>query len=132
MLTKIMPKSKVMLSLETPRGSRYSGATCSHFTATGCSPEIKDNEMSNDKHDTVTVTYNGADEEVRYQPNAAIQALLEHAKQAFGLQNSPNNHLLALFTEDGVELDDTKSAADAGVKPGMLLVLRQSTVKGGA
>jgi hypothetical protein len=60
-------------------------------------------------------------------------AATEHQGQhAFNLQNSPNNHLLALFTEDGVELDDTRSAADAGVKPGMLLVLRQSTVKGGA
>ncbi|UQU62527.1 EsaB/YukD family protein [Couchioplanes caeruleus] len=88
--------------------------------------------MSNDKHDTVTVTYNGADEDVRYQPNAAIQALLQQAKHAFALQNSPNNHLLALFTGDGVELDDNQSAADAGVKPGMLLVLRQSTVKGGS
>ncbi|MFG2058503.1 DUF2604 domain-containing protein [Micromonospora sp. NPDC048930] len=88
--------------------------------------------MSNDKHDTVTVTYNGTDEDVRYQPNAAIQALLQQAKHAFNLQNSPNNHLLALFTEDGVELDDNQSAADAGVKPGVLLVLRQSTVKGGS
>ena len=88
--------------------------------------------MSSEKNDTVTVTYNGADEEVRYQPHAAIEALLVHAKQSFGLQNSPNNHLLALFTENGVELDDKQSAAEAGVKPGMVLVLRQSTVKGGA
>ncbi len=44
----------------------------------------------------------------------------------------PNNHLLSLFTEAGVELDDKKPAQDAGVVPGMLLVLRQSKVKGGA
>ncbi|MET8063068.1 hypothetical protein [Micromonospora sp. NPDC005313] len=82
--------------------------------------------------DTVTVTFNGADREVDYQPHAAVQALLAHAKQAFGMQEAPNNHLLSLFTEGGVELNDNLSAKDAGVTPGMLLVLRQSTVKGGA
>jgi hypothetical protein len=48
--------------------------------------------------------------------------------RAFGVQS---NHLLSLFTEGGTELDDKKTARDAGVVPGMLLVLRQSTVKGG-
>ena len=88
--------------------------------------------MTSEHRDTVTVTSNGADKQVEYQPHAAVQALLDHAKQAFGLQNMPNNHLLSLFTEGGVELDDKKSAQDAGVVPGMLLVLRQSKVKGGA
>jgi hypothetical protein len=85
--------------------------------------------MSDERRDTVTVTYNGADKEVAYQPDALVQVLLEHAKQTFGVQS---NHLLSLFTEGGTELDDKQTAKDAGVKPGMLLVLRQSTVKGGA
>ena len=88
--------------------------------------------MTREHRDTVTVTFNGADQQVEYQPNAAVQALLDHAKQAFNIQNAPNNHLLSLFTESGVELDDKTSAQDAGVVPGMLLVLRQSKVKGGA
>lgn len=86
--------------------------------------------MANEQHrDTVTVTFNGVDKEIAYQPNATVQALLEHAKQAFGVQT---NHLLSLFTEAGVELTDNQSARDAGIVPGALLVLRQSTVKGGA
>jgi hypothetical protein len=82
-----------------------------------------------DEHDTVTITFNGADKEIGYQPEALVQVLLDHAKQAFGVQS---NHLLSLFTEGGIELDDKKKARDAGVAPRMLLVLRQSTVKGGA
>jgi hypothetical protein len=41
-----------------------------------------------------------------------------------------SQHLLSLFTDGGTELDDKKTAKAAGVEPGMLLVLRQSTVKG--
>jgi len=85
--------------------------------------------VSSEHRDTVTVTFNGADKEIVYQPEALVQVLLDHAKQAFGVQS---NHLLSLFTEGGGELDDKKTAAQAGVVPGMLLVLRQSTVKGGA
>ncbi len=81
------------------------------------------------EHDTVTVTFNGADKEIGYQPEALVQVLLDHARQAFGVQS---NHLFSLFTEVGIELDDKKRARDAGVVPGMLLVLRQSTVMGGA
>jgi hypothetical protein len=47
-----------------------------------------------------------------YQPHAAVQALLEHAKQAFGVQS---NHMLSLFTESGVELPDDESAEQAGI-----------------
>jgi hypothetical protein len=85
--------------------------------------------MSSANRNTVIVTFNGSDQTVEYQPHAAVQALLEHAKQAFSVQS---NHLLSLFTEAGVELNDTQSAQDAGVTPGMVLVLRQSTVKGGS
>ena len=79
-------------------------------------------------HDILTVTFNGIDKEIAYKPEALVQILLDHAKQAFGVQG---NHLLSLFTEGGAELDDKKSARDAGIVPGMLLVLRQSIVKGG-
>lgn len=85
--------------------------------------------MSSEHRDTVTVTFNGADKETGYEPDALVQVLLDHAKKEFGVES---NHLLALFTEGGTELDDNKTARDAGVMPGMLLVLRQSMVKGGA
>lgn len=78
--------------------------------------------------DKVTITFNGQDKVISYQPNAAVQALLEHAKQAFGVQS---NHLLGLFTEAGVELPDNQSALEVGVVAGAVLVLRQSTVRGG-
>lgn len=76
----------------------------------------------------MTVTFNGQDKIVGYEPQAPVQAILNHAKQAFDVQS---NHLLSLFTEAGVELDDSSAAQDAGIRPGYLLVLRQSTVKGG-
>ena len=85
--------------------------------------------MPSEHHDTVTVTFNGADKEIGYEPDALVQALLDHARRAYGVES---NHLLSLFTEGGTELDDKKTARHAGVTPGMLLVLRQSTVKGGA
>jgi hypothetical protein len=75
------------------------------------------------------VTFNGQDKEIAYQPQATVGALLEHAKQAFGVQS---NHLLGLFNQAGAELKDDQSAQAAGIVRGALLVLRQSTVKGGA
>ena len=85
--------------------------------------------MNSEHRDAVIVTFNGADKQIGYQPDALVQVLLDHAKQAFGAQSK---HRLSLFTEGGTELDDSKTAKAAGVEPGMLLVLRQSTVKGGA
>jgi hypothetical protein len=77
---------------------------------------------------TVTVTFNGADRKITYNPAAPMQVLLNHAKQEFRVES---NHLLSLFTESGVELRDDKTAAEAGIVPRALLILRQSTVRGG-
>jgi hypothetical protein len=57
------------------------------------------------------------DEEITYQPEALIQVLLDHAKQAFGVQS---NHLLSLLTEGGTELNDSQTVEADGVVPGML------------
>jgi hypothetical protein len=77
----------------------------------------------------VTVTFNGDDQTINYEPHQQVQAVLDHAMNEFGVHN--NRHLMSLFTTDGVELDDHQSMEAAGVRPGDLLVLRQSTVKGG-
>jgi hypothetical protein len=79
---------------------------------------------------TVSVIYNGLEKVIPYQPHAAVQALLEHARQAFEVHQNP--HLLGLFTETGVELSDQISAEAAGVKPHARLLLRPSAVRGGA
>jgi hypothetical protein len=76
------------------------------------------------------VTYNGLDRDIEYNPRAAAQALLEHAMNTFDVRE--NRHLMALFTEAGVELDPLgKAVEDFGVKPGDVLVLRPSAVRGG-
>lgn len=83
-----------------------------------------------DQHDhRVIVTFNGADKHFAYQPHELVGKLLEKAKKEFGVESQ---HLLGLFTEAGVELDDNKTLKEADVHPDQLLVLRQSTVRGGA
>ncbi len=78
---------------------------------------------------TVTVTYNGEDRTVTYQPQEAVNAALNQALNEFGI--TANRHLMALFTEGGTELPLEVAMRDAGVTPGQLLILRQSLVRGG-
>src|SRR2546426_10888541 len=81
-------------------------------------------------HPVVRVVYNGVEKEVDYNPHAAVQALLNHAVQAFGINQNP--HIFALWTEDGREFTDlNQSAQDAGIKPGTRLILQPSAVRGG-
>jgi hypothetical protein len=123
-----MRKSKV--KIEADRAGRSSGPGAPEELALArARPEKRKTIMTGEHRDTVTVTFNGAGKEVSYQPDALVQALLDAARRAFGVESQ---HLLSLFTGGGTELDDKKTARDAGVTPGMLLVLRQSTVKGGA
>lgn len=77
----------------------------------------------------VIVTYNGLEEELEYNPTSAMNALLQHALKAFNITD--NAHVMALWTEVGVELPIEGSVEDAGVKPGDVLVLRPSAVRGG-
>ena len=81
------------------------------------------------KHDTVTVSFNGQDQQLQYNPEAAIQAAVEHAIQLFSITTQP--HLLWFFRADGTELPQGGSMEAAGVQPGDVLYLRQSTVRGG-
>lgn len=81
------------------------------------------------KDKTVVITFNGEDRTLTYEPHEAVEAVLNRALNAFGIQE--NRHVMSLFSEAGTELDDHSSMQDAGAKPGDVLVLRQSTVKGG-
>jgi hypothetical protein len=82
------------------------------------------------KKETVTVTYNGDDKVISYTPDEKVRAVLDRALAEFHVTSNP--HLMGLFTEGNAELPDDSTMSAAGVKPGELLVLRQSTVRGGA
>jgi len=77
----------------------------------------------------VTVIYNGVPKKFEVRRNELVQRLLDQARNAFGPIN--NQHLLGLFTKDGVELKDDQTIEAAGVKPHDVLLLRPSTVRGG-
>ena len=79
---------------------------------------------------TVTVSYNGLDQEVRYNPHAQVRAIYEHALHEFGIP--PNMQGLGLFTEAGVQLSLDSSAEAAGIQPGARLQLRARAVSGGS
>jgi hypothetical protein len=78
---------------------------------------------------SVTIFYNGGPKSFDYAPHEEVRALLARAVAAFHITS--NQHLMALFTEAGQELSDNVSLEAAGVKPGEVLILRQSAVKGG-
>jgi hypothetical protein len=87
------------------------------------------NEQEGHRDEKVAVTYNGQDKHFEDRPHELVGALLDLAKKEFHVESQ---HTLSLFTEGGVELPDAETLDRAGVRPGELLVLRQSTVKGGA
>ena len=86
-------------------------------------------EATVEKHLDVLVIYNGLEKTIPYNPESPVRAIVEHAIRAFGITQQP--HLLSLFTQAGVELNDNLSAEKAGVKPGDKLLLRPGAVKGG-
>lgn len=81
-------------------------------------------ETATERHD-VFVIYNGLEKPIKYNPEGLVRVIVDHAIKAFGITQQP--HLLSLFTEGGVELNDNLSAEKAGVK----LLLRPGAVKGG-
>lgn len=81
------------------------------------------------KKDTVNVSFNGQEKPIDFQEQAATESLLAHSRDAFGANNQ---HTLGLFTAENVELQPyTNSIASFGIKPGQLLFLKPSTVRGG-
>lgn len=77
----------------------------------------------------IQVLYNGLTEVIEVNLHQRVTAVLEHAVNAFHI--TQNRHLLSLFREDGSEVSDQQSVADAGLQPGERLALRPSAVKGG-
>jgi hypothetical protein len=77
----------------------------------------------------VRVLYNGVTKTFEVRPNELVRRLLDQALQAFG--PIPNPHLLGLFTEAGVELQDNQTIKAAGAKPDEELLLRPSSVRAG-
>lgn len=87
--------------------------------------------MSDPHHDhdeTLTITFNGEDRKFKYRPSEIVKALLDQALKEFQVGTNP--HMMSLF-KDGVELNDAQTLEQDGVQADDLLVLRQSTVKGG-
>jgi len=78
---------------------------------------------------TLVIVYNGLERPVQANTHQTIQALLEHAMNAFGVHQ--NRHLMALWTDSGVELQLNQSIQDAGLVEGSRLLLRPSAVRGG-
>jgi hypothetical protein len=82
-----------------------------------------------EKKFALEVTYNGITKSLQVNPEERVQALLQQAIAAFGITQNP--HLLGLFRDNGTEVSDNQSVESAGLKPGELLLLRPSVVRGG-
>ena len=78
----------------------------------------------------LTIIYNGEERPLPYDAEQTVLSTREQAMELFGI--TTNQHLMALFTEDGDELtDETPALKDAKVKKGDELTLGQSVVRGG-
>jgi hypothetical protein len=77
---------------------------------------------------TVTVVYNGVAKPLEVNAHQAIQAVLVHALQLFGLV--PGGEPMVLAAAAG-ELHPNQSVESAGIKAGAQLLLRPRTVRGG-
>ena len=77
----------------------------------------------------VDVLYDGLKKPFKVHVEATVNHLLDQAIRAFG--QIPNPHTLSLYNH-GKELVDAQTIEEAGIKPCDVLLLRPSTVKGGA
>jgi hypothetical protein len=77
----------------------------------------------------VEIVYDGVKKKFEVRLEETVKRLLDQAIAAFG--PLPNPHTLSLY-KDGKELTDSQTIKEAGIKPCDVLLLRPSTVKGGA
>lgn len=82
-----------------------------------------------EKKFAVEVVYNGISKSLTVQPDEHIRVLLQRAIAAFGI--TQNQHLLAIFRENGTEVPDNETVEQAHLKHGEVLLLRPSAVRGG-
>jgi hypothetical protein len=127
-MSPFTPSLKTFMLLYKSSPREYSRAN-----AAASAPEVADLEeigmTVTANHTSVTISFNGQQTTVDYQDQAAMESLLMHARNAFGANNQ---HTLGLFTEDGTELQPYTNSIDSfGIKPGQVLYLKPSTVKGG-
>ncbi len=86
-------------------------------------------EIENPRVFEVTVLYDGVKKPFKVRVEETVKHLLDQAIRAFG--QLPNPHMVSLY-KDGKELADAQTIKQAGIKPCDVLLLRPSTVKGGA
>lgn len=79
----------------------------------------------------IAVIYNGVTETIQVNPEQPLQAVLQHALQAFGMPGNPNNLVLANADNPNAELPTNVKAGDAGVGAGTRLLLRPRATRGG-
>jgi len=93
--------------------------------------EIKEaiREIEHAREFTIEILYDGVKKKFEVRIEETVKHLLDQAIGAFG--PLPNPHTLALY-KDGKELPDSQTIKAAGTKPHDVLLLRPSTVKGGA
>jgi predicted transcriptional regulator len=90
---------------------------------------IREEEQEHARQFAVEVLYDGVKKKFEVRIEETVKQLLDKAIAAFG--PLPNPHTLSLY-KDGKELADTSTIKQAGIKPHDVLLLRPSTVKGGA
>lgn len=78
----------------------------------------------------VPIVYNGVTKTIKVNQNQAVQAVLQHALNEFGIEQNREN--FALFNGGGQELNNATSAQEAGIIAGLQLLLRPRQVRSGA
>ena len=80
---------------------------------------------------SIVVSYNGVDQPIQVNAEQAIQAVLQHALQIFGMAGNPQNLILTLPSNPNVEIPPNSKVRDAGIQPGSRVLLRPRTASSG-
>jgi len=89
----------------------------------------REDEDAREHHCDVTISFNGVNKDFTFRPHELVRKLLDQAIKEFRITQNP--HTYGLFNTDGVELKDSETLHNAGVRCEDMLLLRPSTVKAG-